>query len=122
VCGLFAEDVVLSYPSSPNRGRAEFCDQIGRRFEDPGHAYTYAEPDIHEILVVGDLAIVKLFWTLTVTDASGEVAYLLPGLLALSRSAFAVLPARAIGSTGAVRILAAGGCHLGSHACQYIPP
>jgi ketosteroid isomerase-like protein len=40
---------------------------------DPAKRYSYAQPDIREILVDGDLATVKLFWTLTVTDPTGKV-------------------------------------------------
>jgi ketosteroid isomerase-like protein len=44
-----------------------------RLFDDPAKRYRYAQPDIREVLVDGDLATVKLFWTLTVTDAAGKV-------------------------------------------------
>ena len=40
-------------------------------FEDPATQFRYAEPDITEILVDGDLATVRLRWTLTVTDDTG---------------------------------------------------
>jgi len=73
VCGLFADDVVLSYPDSPDRGHDAFCAQMKKLFEDPARRYTYAEPDIEEILVDGDLGAVKLIWTLTVADPSGKV-------------------------------------------------
>ena len=68
MCGLFADDVVLSYPDSPDRGHDAFCAQMKKLFEDPARRYTYAEPDIEEILVDGDLGAVKLIWTLTVAD------------------------------------------------------
>ena len=42
-------------------------------FDDPDKRYTYAQPDIREVLVDGDLATVQLFWTLTVTDPAGKV-------------------------------------------------
>lgn len=72
-CGLFADDVVLSYPDSPDRGHAAFCDQMRRLFDDPSRTFSYAPPDIREILVDGDLATVRLIWTLTVRDGSGRV-------------------------------------------------
>jgi hypothetical protein len=71
VCGLFAADVVLSYPDSPDRGHDAFCDRMAALFKDPARKFRYAEPDIKEILVDGDLATVRLFWTLTVTDTAG---------------------------------------------------
>lgn len=73
-CGLFAEDVVLNFPGRPpENGRAEFCDKIRGRFADPAKTYTYAEPEIREVLVDGDLATVALTWTLTVRDKAGTV-------------------------------------------------
>ncbi|MGH3640674.1 MAG: YybH family protein [Mycobacterium sp.] len=73
VCGLFADDVVLSYPDAEDRGHGEFCMQMQKLFDDPVRRYSYAPPDIREVLVDGDLATVRLFWTLTVTDAAGKV-------------------------------------------------
>ena len=73
MCGLFADDVVLSYPGSADRGHDAFCTQMKSRFQDPAKRYTYADPDIEEILVDGDLGAVKLIWKLTVTDPSGKV-------------------------------------------------
>jgi len=73
VCGLFADDVVLAYPGAPNRNRDAFCDQMRDQFSDPSKTFRYVEPDIKEIIVDGDLATVRLFWTLTVRDTSGNV-------------------------------------------------
>ena len=44
-----------------------------RNFADPSKTFTYAEPDIRDVDVDGDLAAVRLIWTLTVRDASGVV-------------------------------------------------
>lgn len=73
VCGLFAEDVVLVYPDSPDRGHQQFCDQMHRLFDDPTKTFSYEAPDISEVLVDGDLATVRLIWTLTVRDSTGRV-------------------------------------------------
>jgi uncharacterized protein (TIGR02246 family) len=72
VCGLFADDVVLAYPQSRDRDHRAFCDQMQTLFADPARRPTYAEPEISEILVDGDLAAVRLIWPLTVTDATGK--------------------------------------------------
>jgi ketosteroid isomerase-like protein len=72
VCGLFADDVVLAYPGAPDRNRDAFCDQMRDQFRDPSKTFSYDEPDIKEIIVDGDLATVRLFWTLTVRDTSGR--------------------------------------------------
>ena len=73
VCELFADDVVLAYPGAPDRNRDAFCDQMRDQFRDPSKTFSYDEPDIKEIIVDGDLATVRLFWTLTVRDTSGKV-------------------------------------------------
>ena len=73
VCGLFADDVVLAYPGAPDRNRDAFCGQMRVQFRDPSKTFSYDEPDIKEIIVDGDLATVRLFWTLTVRDTSGKV-------------------------------------------------
>ena len=73
VCELFADDVVLAYPGAPDRNRDAFCDQMRGQFRDPSKTFSYDEPDIKEIIVEGDLATVRLFWTLTVRDTSGKV-------------------------------------------------
>jgi uncharacterized protein (TIGR02246 family) len=73
VCGLFAEDVVLAYPGGEDHNRGELCKRMQTLFNDPEKRYSYAQPDIREVLVDGDLATVRLFWTLTVTDPVGKV-------------------------------------------------
>ena len=73
VCGLFADDVVLIYPGSPDRNHRQFCDQMRTQFEDPAKHFSYDAPDIREVLVDGDLATVRLIWTLTIRDTSGKV-------------------------------------------------
>jgi uncharacterized protein (TIGR02246 family) len=72
VCDLFADNVVLAYPHSRDRDHRAFCDQMQKLFADPARRYTYAEPEISEILVDGDLAAVRLIWPLTITDATGK--------------------------------------------------
>lgn len=73
VCGLFADDVVLAYPGGEDRGRDAFCKRMQKLFDDPARHYSYADPDMREVRVDGDLATVKLFWTLTTTDSVGKV-------------------------------------------------
>ena len=73
VCGLFADDVILIAPNSRDRDHWAFCDQMKTLFADRAKRYSYAEPQINEVLVDGDLAAVRLIWTLTITDASGQV-------------------------------------------------
>lgn len=73
VCGLFAEDVVVVYPEAGDRDHTTFCAGMADIFADREMTYRYDEPDIHEVLVDGDLATVRLTWTLTVADLTGAV-------------------------------------------------
>jgi uncharacterized protein (TIGR02246 family) len=72
-CSLFADDLLLVYPGAPDRDRDAFCSHLREVFNAPAKTFSYDEPDIKEVLVDGDLATVRLFWTLTVKDASGTV-------------------------------------------------
>jgi uncharacterized protein (TIGR02246 family) len=74
MCALFASDVVLSYlGGGPDHGRDAFCARMRALQSDPGKQYSYAEPDIREVLVNRDLATAALTWTLTVRDPVGNV-------------------------------------------------
>jgi ketosteroid isomerase-like protein len=73
VCGLLADDAVLAYPGGVDRNRGEFCARMQKLFDDPVKRFSYAQPDIREVLVDGHLTTVMLFWTLTVTDQAGTV-------------------------------------------------
>ena len=73
VCGLFARDLRYVYGSSPERGYRQICDQLQRALADGEQTFAYAA-DIEEILVSGDLAVVRLDWALTVTDKADGAA------------------------------------------------
>jgi len=61
LCGLFAEDVVLNYPGlTAERGRDAFCARMRKTLSDPDRRFSYAEPEIREVLVDGGLATVAL--------------------------------------------------------------
>jgi uncharacterized protein (TIGR02246 family) len=72
-CELFAPDLIAQYRGTPERGFNAICDQIKRSLGDRTKTYRYALA-IREILVAGELAVVRLIWTLTVkgNDGSGE--------------------------------------------------
>jgi len=72
VCGLFAPDAVLSYPGSGDRSAAKACAQFGALFAVPDKTFIYAPPEIEEMLVDGDTVVVRLIWTLTISEASGR--------------------------------------------------
>lgn len=73
VCDLFAPDLRYDYRGFPERGYREICDLLHRSLADPARHYRYTL-DIREILPAGDIAIVRLSWTLTVTSGAAVSA------------------------------------------------
>jgi uncharacterized protein (TIGR02246 family) len=74
VCSLFAPDVVADLQGKPERGYDAVCEVLLRSLNDPTKTYTYSLA-IKEILVSGDLAVVRPVWTLKVAnkDGSGDI-------------------------------------------------
>lgn len=70
-CDLFSFDLEYAVPGITNGTYETMCGNFEKLFAKPGLKFTYAEPDIHDILVSGDLGIVRLTWTLT-TDVGGD--------------------------------------------------
>ena len=73
VCAIFAPDLRYDYRGFPERGYQDICSTLQRSLSDRAARYTYALA-IKEILVAGDLAVVRLVWTLTVTSRDGAAA------------------------------------------------
>jgi uncharacterized protein (TIGR02246 family) len=81
ICDLFAPDLVYDYRGFPERGYDALCGLLHRSLNDRTKKFTYFL-DIKEIIVAGDLAIVRLVWTLNVTspDTSEAKGSIEPGL------------------------------------------
>ncbi len=81
VCGLFAPDLIAQYRGQPERDYNGLCDLLKRSLSDRTKTYAYALA-IKEILVAGDLAVVRLTWSLKVQrkDATGEITADEPGM------------------------------------------
>jgi uncharacterized protein (TIGR02246 family) len=81
ICELFAPDLRYDYRGQPERGYRDICDLLQKSLGDPTKHYNYS-PEIKEIIVSGDLAIVRLIWTLTVTSEgqTGAMISKEPGL------------------------------------------
>jgi steroid delta-isomerase len=72
VCALFAPTLRFDVRGAPpDRGYNEMCTQLRRALSDPARRYSYAV-DIKEVLVSGDLAIVRLTWHSTVQVGASE--------------------------------------------------
>lgn len=65
ICDLFAPDLVSTVPGALDGGRAALCARLDALLAKPELQLHYDNPDIKEIIVSGDIAVVRLFWTLT---------------------------------------------------------
>jgi uncharacterized protein (TIGR02246 family) len=88
VCGLFAPDLIAQYRGQPERDYQGLCDLLKRSLSDRSKTYAYSLA-IKEILVAGDLAVVRLTWTLKVKpkDGVGEISSNEPGMDIFRRQA-----------------------------------
>jgi uncharacterized protein (TIGR02246 family) len=66
ICDLFAKDLRYDYRGFPERGYDALCGLLRKSLADRTKQFAYSL-DIREIIVSGDLAIVRLIWTLEVT-------------------------------------------------------
>jgi ketosteroid isomerase-like protein len=71
ICDLFAPDLVYDYRGFPERDYATLCGLLQRSLADQTRTFSYALA-IREIIVSGDMAVVRLVWTLKVTPAGGK--------------------------------------------------
>jgi len=71
-CDLFSRELISIMPGQGEAGFATRCATITRALSDQTRQLRYA-PEIHEIVVEGDLAVVRLDWTLAI-EPGGEQA------------------------------------------------
>jgi uncharacterized protein (TIGR02246 family) len=71
ICDLFADDLRYDFRGQPERGFADICALLQHSLRDPDRRYSYALR-IKEIIVMQDLAIVRLVWTFS-ASAAGSV-------------------------------------------------
>lgn len=81
VCALFASDLISNYQGQPEGNFDSLCARLKKSVSDRASAYHY-NLKVNEILVSGDLAMVRLVWTLTVRrqNGSNDLTILEPGL------------------------------------------
>jgi ketosteroid isomerase-like protein len=65
VCDLFAPDLIANYQGQSELDYASLCQRLRTALQDRGRTYRYSFA-INEILVYGDLADVRLVWTLEI--------------------------------------------------------
>jgi uncharacterized protein (TIGR02246 family) len=86
VCDLFARNLTADFRGQPARGYDALCALLQSSLADTARAYTY-ELEIKNIQAQGDLAAVRLNWTLTVRqrDTGEESTTVEPGLDVFNR-------------------------------------
>ncbi len=84
VCDLFSKDLLSTVRGQGDRDYETRCDILTKSLADPARDFHY-EVDIHEVIVEGDLAVVRLTWTLFVTSLN--VTAIEPGMDVLRKEA-----------------------------------
>jgi len=81
ICGIFSEDLRYKFGEVPDRGYSDVCPALYRLLGDRTHRSHYTL-DLREILVYGDVAVVRLIWTLDESKegSSDTVRSLEPGM------------------------------------------
>jgi uncharacterized protein (TIGR02246 family) len=69
VMARYARDVVLSYPGIPDLGYDELVKGYAEMLKRKPGDTAKTVPTIEEILVSGDLAVIRVMWTTTTTQA-----------------------------------------------------
>jgi uncharacterized protein (TIGR02246 family) len=72
ICDLFAPDLVVTTPGELNGTRQALCRKLDALLDKPELHLHYDNPDIREIIAAGDIAVVRLFWTLTARKGSEQ--------------------------------------------------
>ncbi|HUY39570.1 MAG TPA: DUF4440 domain-containing protein [Candidatus Binataceae bacterium] len=62
---LFAPDLISNYQGQPETHYSSLCTQLKKSLSDPATSYHYV-PNLHEIIVSGEMAAVRLTWMITV--------------------------------------------------------
>jgi steroid delta-isomerase len=72
LCDLFAPDLIATIPLSAETSRDKLCGNLGRLLAMQDLQLRYDHPDIREVIVNGDIAVVRLVWTLTARKGDVE--------------------------------------------------
>lgn len=88
ICDLFAKDLRYDFRGAPERGYDALCALLHKALADRSKQFVYA-PEIREVIVSGDLAVVRLVWSVKVTvpGSANAVESKEPGLDVFRRQA-----------------------------------
>jgi len=79
ICDLFAPDLRYDFRGLPERDYEALCTLLRRALADTSRTFTYSL-DVKEVIVSGDLAVVRLVWTSKLTANGKTVETREPGL------------------------------------------
>jgi steroid delta-isomerase len=71
ICDLFAPELRYNFQGLPEQNYDQLCVRLHRALDDTSQTY-HNDLRIEEVLWSGDLAVVRLVWTSTVTDKDGK--------------------------------------------------
>jgi ketosteroid isomerase-like protein len=71
-CGIFSEDLRYKFGEIPDRSYNDICTALHRSLGDKTHRSHYSL-DLREILVYGEVAVVRLIWTLDESKQGSSV-------------------------------------------------
>lgn len=72
VCGLFASDLIASYPGTADRNYEEMCRNLTATLTNSDKIFRYEAPKIEQIIIEGNMAVVRLIWTLRTATKNGS--------------------------------------------------
>lgn len=78
-CDLFSADLISTMRGRPDEGRDAVCRRIARALADRNVSLRYTAK-IEEIILSGELAVVRLVWTMTTRRGAKVVAWEEPGV------------------------------------------
>ena len=70
ICDLFAPELRYDFRGLPEQTYEQLCERLQRALSDTSRSFHY-ELTLKEIIVSGDLAVVRLTWHSTLTAADG---------------------------------------------------
>lgn len=71
-CDIFAPDLIATIPFALESRRESLCGNLNRLLASPDLRLQYDYPDIREIIVSGDIAVVRIVWMLTVRKGTEQ--------------------------------------------------
>jgi len=70
-CGLFAPDLLASYPGTADRNYEDMCRFLTAALTDKEKAFSYEAPHIEQIIIDGNIGVVRLIWNLKISHKDG---------------------------------------------------